>query len=88
MEPAVAMGRLPPRGYTDLFRMHLSPELSNEMQNLRGGKEIVFFYQKESCVKGGKTTNTTHTKGRLHKKICATFPKTKMFRQFDSFVTC
>ena len=46
----------------------ISPELSNEMQNLRGGKEIV-FYQKESCVKGGKTTNITHTKGRLHKNF-------------------
>ena len=31
----------------------ISPELSNEMQNLRGGKEIV-FYQKESCVRAVK----------------------------------
>ena len=51
----------------------ISPELSNEMQNLRGGKEIV-FYQKESCVKGGKTTNITHTKGRLHKKNLCYLP--------------
>ena len=48
----------------------ISPELSNEMQNLRGGKEIVFLSKGILC-KGGKTTNIMHTKGRLHKILCS-----------------
>ena len=48
----------------------ISPELSNEMQNLRGGKEIVLFYQKESCVRAVKQQILRTLREGCTKNLC------------------